>query len=204
MYRLIIQTAVKPYQVLLIQKDKILAHESPDFPLSKTLFDATEECLSTAQIKKSSINEVCVLTGPGSFSGIRTGIAFAKGFAIGSSISLKGFSIFDSYALKLKNQDAFVSFLRTKTDAFFTYITKGKVYFSKSPLTADNLKEKLENSENTAIYGDTWQALCEKTPIEESIQESDLVHACLNLKTKGELKPIYGDTCYAKPIHQKN
>ena len=54
---------------------------SPDSGSAKTLAPAIEALLSKNSIEMQSLNAIALLTGPGSFTGLRVGIATAKAMA---------------------------------------------------------------------------------------------------------------------------
>lgn len=54
------------------------------------------QLLSDYKLTLNDIDQTLVNTGPGSFTGIRVGLAFAKGLASSTQIPLKGISAFDA------------------------------------------------------------------------------------------------------------
>jgi tRNA threonylcarbamoyl adenosine modification protein YeaZ len=56
-----------------------------------------EKFITECGAKWSDITAIGVVTGPGSFTGIRLGIAYAKGIAMGLNIPVVGISAFDLY-----------------------------------------------------------------------------------------------------------
>lgn len=66
----------------------------------------TETFLKENNTKFSDIKAIAVVTGPGSFTGIRIGIAFAKGLAIGLNIPIIPINAFELYFEQY--QDVFV------------------------------------------------------------------------------------------------
>ncbi|OYW81986.1 MAG: tRNA (adenosine(37)-N6)-threonylcarbamoyltransferase complex dimerization subunit type 1 TsaB [Asticcacaulis sp. 32-58-5] len=55
-------------------------------------------CFQKSGIKPSSLNFVGVTLGPGSFTGLRVGLSFAKGLAEGAGVPLSGFSTLEAMA----------------------------------------------------------------------------------------------------------
>jgi tRNA threonylcarbamoyladenosine biosynthesis protein TsaB len=58
-----------------------------------------EEVLDTAGLDLGALNAVAVATGPGSFTGLRVGLSYAKGIAVARSIAIAGISSLDALAL---------------------------------------------------------------------------------------------------------
>ncbi|MEP7003528.1 MAG: tRNA (adenosine(37)-N6)-threonylcarbamoyltransferase complex dimerization subunit type 1 TsaB, partial [Chloroflexota bacterium] len=65
---------------------------------AEELFPTIERILSHTRAPISSIDKVAVATGPGSFTGLRVGIAAAQGLARGSGAALVGISTLDVLA----------------------------------------------------------------------------------------------------------
>ena len=77
---------------------------------------AVESILSENDTKWSDLNAIGVVTGPGSFTGIRLGIAYAKGLALGLNIPIIPINAFEIYLVE--NPDAFVALESGRGDFF--------------------------------------------------------------------------------------
>lgn len=75
-----------------------------------------EKFITETGAKWSDISAIGVVTGPGSFTGIRLGIAYAKGIAMGLNIPVVGISTFDLYLAQYP--DAFVAIDSGRGDFF--------------------------------------------------------------------------------------
>lgn len=58
-----------------------------------------KDALAKASIKVSDIDKIAVSSGPGSFTGLRVGLSFAKGLALPHSIPVVGISILEIWAI---------------------------------------------------------------------------------------------------------
>ncbi len=67
-------------------------------------------------VQMSDLSAIGVIVGPGSFTGIRMGIAYAKGLAIGLNIPVVGVNLFELYLYE--NTDAFVAIDSGRGDFF--------------------------------------------------------------------------------------
>ncbi|MDR2413020.1 MAG: tRNA (adenosine(37)-N6)-threonylcarbamoyltransferase complex dimerization subunit type 1 TsaB [Rickettsiales bacterium] len=83
---------------------------------SLDLPDAVEKFLRENKIKFSDLTAIDVVVGPGSFTGIRLGIAYAKGVALGAGIPCVGINKFEIYLER--NPDAFVAIDSGRGDFF--------------------------------------------------------------------------------------
>jgi tRNA threonylcarbamoyladenosine biosynthesis protein TsaB len=89
---LIIDTSTERAIIVMAHLEKVLfVHRFPvGYQGSRTLFSEIERGLLELNIKISDIRGVAVTTGPGLFTGIRIGMAAAKGIAYGRQIPLVG------------------------------------------------------------------------------------------------------------------
>lgn len=67
-------------------------------------------------IQMADLTAIGVIVGPGSFTGIRMGIAYAKGLGIGLNIPVVGVNLFELYLYE--NPDAFVAIDSGRGDFF--------------------------------------------------------------------------------------
>ncbi len=65
---------------------------------SRTLLEIAEDLLSVCRLSVDDVGAVAVAAGPGSFTGLRIGIAAAKGFAWGRQIPCVGVSTLEAMA----------------------------------------------------------------------------------------------------------
>mgnify|MGYP000112016950 CR=1 FL=1 len=65
---------------------------------AERLAPMTQEALAQAGVKAPDIARIGVVTGPGSFAGIRVGVAFARGLALALKAPALGVSLFDLWA----------------------------------------------------------------------------------------------------------
>ena len=66
---------------------------------SRTLMQMAEDMLRNCALTASDVDAVAVAAGPGSFTGVRIGVAAAKGFAWGRKLPLYGVSTLEAMAL---------------------------------------------------------------------------------------------------------
>ena len=77
---------------------------------------AVNDFMTQNGVKMSDLTAIGVIVGPGSFTGIRMGIAYAKGLAIGLNIPVVGVNLFELYLYE--NPDAFVAIDSGRGDFF--------------------------------------------------------------------------------------
>ena len=100
MITLAIDTSTPRGAVALLRDDKPLAEGAFDRSQpGQNLFDTAAQLLSANQLRVDDLGLLAVGLGPGSFTGIRVGIAAAKGIALPRKLPIKGASSFDALAL---------------------------------------------------------------------------------------------------------
>ncbi|WP_407525429.1 tRNA (adenosine(37)-N6)-threonylcarbamoyltransferase complex dimerization subunit type 1 TsaB [Lacibacter sp. MH-610] len=89
-YLLCIDTSVQSASVALTAGSRVLGIKSSDQPRDHAAFlqPAIEQLLHETNIKASQLNAVAVTSGPGSYTGLRVGMASAKGLCFGLNIPL--------------------------------------------------------------------------------------------------------------------
>ncbi len=87
----------------LVNEARILAHKSEKIGRghAERLAPMVGGIMENAQIKASDINRISVCTGPGSFTGLRVALAFAKGFALPHKIPVIGLSALEVLAAQI-------------------------------------------------------------------------------------------------------
>lgn len=100
MITLALDTSTPHGAVALLRDDKPLAEEGFERAApGQNLFNAATKLLSANQLGAKDLGLLAVGLGPGSFTGIRVGIAAAKGLALPGALPIKGVSSFDALAL---------------------------------------------------------------------------------------------------------
>lgn len=75
---------------------------------SRTLMPMVDNALSQADLKIENIDAICVNAGPGSFTGIRIGVAAVKGLALATDKPCSGVSTLESIAYNFIDEDAII------------------------------------------------------------------------------------------------
>jgi len=87
---------------LSVNSDKLFeAANSDRFRHAEFIFTLIEDVLKKGATDKSKIDSIIIGTGPGSFTGLRVGMASAKALAVSLNIPLVGISLFSAVAPRL-------------------------------------------------------------------------------------------------------
>ena len=97
------ETSAKAASVALTQEGKLLgeSYQNTGLTHSQTLMVMAQDLLRQCGVAISQLDAVAVAKGPGSFTGVRIGVAAAKGFAWGREIPCVGVSTLSAMAVGL-------------------------------------------------------------------------------------------------------
>lgn len=146
----------------VIDEDRILGEYSlnQDMTHSEKLVPMVKEVLDSLDLKVSDIDLYGVAIGPGSFTGLRIGVATVKAFAHLFDKPVVGVSTLEGLAFNLPYNDIVVPMIDARRDRVYTGIyswEKGELKTLMEPdaLEVDDLLEKLYNDyENIIVNGD--------------------------------------------------
>ena len=97
------ETSAKAASVALLEGNKLLgeSYQNTGLTHSQTLMVMAEDMLKQCGKTAGDVQAVAVAEGPGSFTGVRIGVAAAKGFAWGKQIPCFGISTLEAMAESL-------------------------------------------------------------------------------------------------------
>ena len=169
------ETSAKAASVALMENGKLLgeSYQNTGLTHSQTLMVMAEDLLKTAGLTAQDVEAVAVAAGPGSFTGVRIGVAAAKGFAWGAQLPCYGVSTLEAMA---RNLGVWQGYVVPAMDARRSQVYTAVFHAEKGVLTRqeadmaislEELKEKIKNfEENVFLVGD-GALLCYYTLLEE-------------------------------------
>ena len=104
------ETSAKAASVALTENGILLgeSYQNTGLTHSQTLMVMAEDTLKQCGKTAADVNAVAVAAGPGSFTGVRIGVAAAKGFAWGAELPCYGISTLEAMAESLNVYDGYV------------------------------------------------------------------------------------------------
>ena len=104
------ETSAKAASVALMDDTRLLgeSYQNTGLTHSQTLMVMAEDLLTQCGKTAADVTAVAVAEGPGSFTGIRIGVAAAKGFAWGREIPCYGISTLEAMAETLSIWDGYI------------------------------------------------------------------------------------------------
>lgn len=145
-----LDTSTSIANLALIADGKIAASVArPVISHGAALPGAVDELMSAARLKLDAIGAIAVGTGPGSFTGLRIGLSYAKGIAMASRCALVGVPSFDAMALAAleRNNTNPGRLVCMAMDA-----RKGEVYTALYRVVADGLEKLSEELVIAPVY----------------------------------------------------
>lgn len=147
----------------ILDDDKILAEYILNHKMthSQTIMPMIEQVLDSLNLKPTDIDVYAAAKGPGSFTGLRIGIATIKGLAHATSKAVVGVSTLDALAFNLPfSEGIVVPMMDARRDRVFTGIYKWSteglsIVMNQDVLEIDELIKILkERNENIVFNGD--------------------------------------------------
>ena len=113
---------------------------------AERLIPMIQEVLKKANVGFQDINAVAVTTGPGSFTGVRVGLAAADGIALAAGLPMIGVSLLDVLAWKVYKNNPEIKklclVLETKRDDFYVQsFDAGKPLMPPGVLSAEKISQ---------------------------------------------------------------
>lgn len=104
------ETSAKAASVALHDGTRLLGetYQNTGLTHSQTLMVMAEDLLKQCGKRSSDVTAVAVAEGPGSFTGVRIGVAAAKGFSWGAALPCCGVSTLEAMAVSLGAYDGYV------------------------------------------------------------------------------------------------
>ena len=168
------ETSAKAASVALLEEGKLLgeAYQNTGLTHSQTLMVMAENLLSQCGKTVADVTDVAVAAGPGSFTGVRIGVAAAKGFAWGRELPCYGVSTLESMALGLGAWQGYVcpcmDARRSQVYNALFYVNKGAVtrVCEDRAISLAELGEELKKLEEPIFLVGDGSNLCYNTLLE--------------------------------------
>ena len=169
------ETSAKAASVALTENGKLLgeSYQNRGLTHSQTLMVMAEDMLKQCEKTAADVEAVAVAAGPGSFTGVRIGVAAAKGFAWGKEIPCYGVSTLEAMAESLGAFDGYVcpcmDARRSQVYNALFLAEKGKLsrVTDDRAIALTDLKTDLEHLDSPIYLVGDGAVLCHNTLKEE-------------------------------------
>ena len=165
------ETSAKAASVALLENGKLLgeSYQNTGLTHSQTLMVMAEDMLKQCGKTVDDVTAVAVAEGPGSFTGVRIGVAAAKGFAWGKNIPCYGVSTLEAMAVSLGIYQGYVCPVmdarRNQVYNTVFYVNCGELERVKEDraIALSDLAEELKNLEGPVFLVGDGSNLTHKT-----------------------------------------
>ena len=165
------ETSAKAASVALFEDGALLgeSYQNTGLTHSQTLLAMAQELLKQWDCKPQELSAVAVANGPGSFTGVRIGVAAAKGLAWGGELPLYGVSTLEAIALGLGVYQGYVCPVmdarRQQVYNALFYVNQGKLerLTPDRAIALEELKESLKNLQEPIFLVGDGCVLCYNT-----------------------------------------
>ena len=171
------ETSAKAASTALLEDGRLLgeSYQNTGLTHSQTLMVMAENLLKQCGKTVADVNAVAVAAGPGSFTGVRIGVAAAKGFAWGGELPCYGVSTLEAIALSLGAYQGYVCpVMDTRRSQVYNalfYVNRGQLdrITEDRAISLEQLKQELlALKEPVFLVGDgsilTYRTLSEEVP----------------------------------------
>lgn len=169
------ETSAKAASVALTDGGKLLAesYQNTGLTHSQTLMVMAQDLLKSCGLGTKDVQAVAVAAGPGSFTGVRIGVAAAKGFAWGAELPCYGVSTLEAMA---RNLGVWQGYIVPAMDARRSQVYTAVFHAEKGQLkrmeedmaiSLQELGEKIKNFEEPIFLVGDGALLCYNTLLEE-------------------------------------
>lgn len=162
------ETSAKSASVALLRDGELLGEyfQNSGQTHSRTVMKMAEDLLCNCDLSITDINAVACACGPGSFTGVRIGLAAAKGFAWGRGIPLVGISTLEAMVKNVSVADGvYCAAMDARRDQVYTAMFEysyGKLsrLTEDAAISVDKLRNMMENVEKDKFLVGDGALLC--------------------------------------------
>ncbi|MEP1444159.1 MAG: tRNA (adenosine(37)-N6)-threonylcarbamoyltransferase complex dimerization subunit type 1 TsaB [Hyphomicrobiales bacterium] len=195
----------------------LLPRDGSSFEISNTigrghaerLIGMIDHALNECGFSSSDISKIAVTIGPGSFTGVRVGLAAARGYALALDIPVVGVSTLKALSKKNDAASSTLVILDAKRDQFYAELfddagdtLEGPTLYSKG----DGVPEAWRTQTNLALVGTGAETIAALLP-NATVKSTEAAPAIADVALLGEAlksettppKPLYLRAADAKP-----
>ena len=209
-------TSTEKFSICILKNNKVVLNLSKilNKTYSKFLIPILKESLERSKLDIKEINYILISLGPGSFTGVRIGIAAAKGLGLPYKINISGFNNMDILVNSIDNnikEKRIVTIIKSKkSDYYFQVFNSKKKPIKKISFFSINNLPKFFFNKNTVFSGDVDTELIKeikkkkkkilfyKRKFSSTCTLINLIKEKQYIKMTKSLKPIYVYSHYAE------
>ena len=183
MISIVVDTSTPTLLFSIVENNEIkyLYNSKTDGDLSSNFMVIVSNAFNETNIKPNDVNKIFISTGPGSFTGIRIGMTFAKVFAYSLKKDLIPFSTLELFASSSSSKNI-ISVIDARRD----YVYRG-IYDD----SLNCLKDEIKSFKNYSVY--SYDSFSDINSVIPNVNVLKLVNKHIDDKPVNphELKPSY-------------
>lgn len=172
MYTLVIEASNQSLSIALFKAHQVISHVHMEKTLQHSihLAPAIEQVMTKSQCAYQQLSRIVVSNGPGSYTGLRIGVAFAKTLAQTLDISLIPVSSLQVLAESVENKDnkLIIPFYDARRqNVYVGYYVNGNNVYEDEHLAMSNVLDKISCQQKEVIFISPDISLYKKCIIEK-------------------------------------
>lgn len=173
MYSLLIDTHDKDLLICLYKDDDVLDKEvSTTANHASKCMPIIDDLLNRNELDVHKLNEIIVVIGPGSFTGVRIGATIGKMLAYTLSIPIKTITSLDMYAISNTSDTNKLVLIRDLKGSYGAYYTSdNKIIDEEFYKSTDSLNEYLKDKEQYIIANEI-----DLVKVKEYVNNSEVIN----------------------------
>ena len=208
-------TSTKKFSISILKNNKVVLNLTKilNKTYSKFLIPILKKSLEKSKLDIKEINYILISLGPGSFTGVRIGIAAAKGLGMPHKINISGFNNMDILVNSIDNnikEKRIVTIIKSKkSDYYFQVFNSKKKPIKKISFFSINNLPSFFFKKNIVFSGDLDMELIKeikkkknifvyKRKISNASLLINLIKKKQHVNTTKSLNPLYVYKHYAK------
>ncbi len=211
MYNLAFDTTAASCSIALMQDDKLLSKYSQamDFGQAEVLIPEINRLMKEKNLSFDDLDMITVCTGPGSFTGVRSGISAARAFGVAKpKIQICGINAFDAYMASFAQAPEEAGYynvvlIETKRDDFYYQIFDENLKSLTAPGAGlrEDIISRLRDKKVSMIGDGVERFLMTPSGLSLHVIKSEPYLPIENLGLKGYMQFLRKTIDFPKPLY---
>jgi universal bacterial protein yeaZ len=204
-----IDTSTSSLSVCITNDDEVIGEINLNNGLvhSTTLMPAIENLFTVLNFDKSELSHIAVTVGPGSFTGIRIGVATANAFSLALNIPVISVSSLDAMSMNfISYEGTVITTIDAQRDTYYVGVyrardSKIEKIIENTIMTDEELEEYIQNcKEKVLLAGEKRELSSCDNVIFANTHDNYIKSSCVAMLSK-DVKDE--DLVFAKPVYMR-
>ena len=204
-----IDTSTSSLSVCITDDDEVIGEINLNNGLvhSTTLMPAIENLFTVLNFDKSELSHIAVTVGPGSFTGIRIGVATANAFSLALNIPVISVSSLDAMSMNfISYEGTVITTIDAQRDTYYVGVyrardSKIEKIIENTIMTDEELEEYIQNcKEKVLLAGEKRELSSCDNVIFANKHDNYIKSSCVAMLSKNVKDE---DSTFAKPVYMR-